>query len=897
MGKSYLVLDQYREGEEYNDLKGDYYHFPKKYLKQLSQEEIEFIYYEPRSKGEGVYYGYGKIEEEPFKDKREKGFYFVRISDFKEFDTPVPFERKDGKPRETKPYYNPQNAVRRIRKDDLNEVCLEGGIKLNFKADAHLIQVLGEQLIASEKVGILELIKNSYDAQASYCKVQIEKIPDLEDIDPDLYEFNDYQGPVIVIEDDGTGMNREVIEDGWLRPASTIKTNIKARLKEERNKAIEEGTLGAYESLTKELKKAHKNRIPLGEKGVGRFATHRLGKKVRIKTKVVEHNFEYVLDIDWSLFDQYTGRPVDLDSIGISLRKQEPSRDYGERESGTQIIIYGGKEGFSWDEKSIIDLNDSISKLNSPNPNPDKIENQFEAYLECPQLPDLESIDYVEEFDPIFTFEGLIDENGVLDYTLNFNPPSHKVPLGKDKWSEISLDLKKIAKDYWKEDGSFRKPKCGEFYFHLDIWYRSKPWIDGPNANDFKRYLSNYGGVSIFRDGINIFPAEWGAEIDWLNLSERQIKQAYRMSYYHMIGNIEIDQVDNLDLVDKTDRQGLIKNKAYSDLVKLSETIVKNIVEQQYVAKRDEFTNLTKGITSDPKKLSNYTKQTQSLIKNIGANYPVEEDPFVLLDFLGNPSKRKDRLVNLEGSVKELKKSIKLIEDTQDYLIEQAGFGLAIAVSIHEISKLTSNFYYGVNEILKKKTIDEEKLEELKDASSSLRSELKRLSPIRATRSENRREFDVYKALNYVKGIFKSKFEKLDIELVTKKDDKIPIYARYGAVIQVFSNLIDNSCYWLDGEEIDNKKIVVVFDSKYKTVTVADNGPGIHDSIFPHLFKPGYSLKYPPSGLGLHICKHYMHEMKGDIYVTSNKERIDNLPGAQFTLDFHKVPENKEDAR
>lgn len=300
MSENYLVLDQYREGSEYNDFMGDYYHFPEKYVNQLSKGDIEFIYFEPRSKGEGVYYGYGKITDEPFEDKREEGYYFVKISEYKEFDESVPFQKENGQQWETEPYYNPQNAVRQIRKEVLNEICLDGGILMNFKADAHLIKVLGEQLIASEKVGVLELIKNAYDAQASYCRVLIESVPDLDKLNPDLYEFDDYPGPVIVIEDDGTGMNKDIIERGWLRPASTLKTNIKERLKAERKKAIEEGTLGAYESLTKELKKEHNNRIPLGEKGVGRFATHRLGKKLKIKTKVAEDDFEYLLEIDWS---------------------------------------------------------------------------------------------------------------------------------------------------------------------------------------------------------------------------------------------------------------------------------------------------------------------------------------------------------------------------------------------------------------------------------------------------------------------------------------------------------------------------------------------------------------------------------------------------------------------
>ena len=112
-------------------------------------------------------------------------------------------------------------------------------------------------------------------------------------------------GPVIIIEDDGSGMNRDVIENGWLRPASTLKTNIKERLKRERAKALQDGSLAQYDSLIAELKKANKNRIPLGEKGVGRFATHRLGQYLIIKTKTAELSYEYVLSIDWNRFDDY----------------------------------------------------------------------------------------------------------------------------------------------------------------------------------------------------------------------------------------------------------------------------------------------------------------------------------------------------------------------------------------------------------------------------------------------------------------------------------------------------------------------------------------------------------------------------------------------------------------
>ena len=63
-----FVLLQSRSESEYNDFVGKFYHFPKKYLKQLSSPNIEFMYYEPKKKGEGVYFGYGKIKK-IFEDK------------------------------------------------------------------------------------------------------------------------------------------------------------------------------------------------------------------------------------------------------------------------------------------------------------------------------------------------------------------------------------------------------------------------------------------------------------------------------------------------------------------------------------------------------------------------------------------------------------------------------------------------------------------------------------------------------------------------------------------------------------------------------------------------------------------------------------------------------------
>lgn len=904
-----LVLTQYRNEGTYNDFIGKFYHFPgnntKSYLSQFEKIPIEFIYYEPTKNGDGVFFGYGKISKKPFPDKREDGYYFVEIDEYKVFSKPVYFKNAEGDIIENQSsFYNSQNAVRKIPKNLLDEICLDGGILLNFKADAHLVQVLGEQLIASERIGILELVKNSIDAGATYCNVTIEKVPNIPAIPISLYEFNEYEGPVVIIDDDGSGMSWEQIELGWLRPASTLKTNIKEKLKKEREKAIKEDKLDLFENYLKIVREENKGRIPLGEKGVGRFACHRLGNKLIIKTKVSENNYEYVLLIDWDDFNFSEGSSKNLEDVKVTLTRQPPSKDYGLKGSGTQLIIYGGREGFELTELEIKEINRTILKLNTPNPNPNSNRVNFKASFKCPQIKYLDEEITYKKFEPVFQIFGIVDEWGKFDYEYSFEPP-YNIPLPSFKKNESDFDLKTIDKDFWFKENNgrrlWRKPTCGSFFIHIDVWYRDKPWIGtSEEEREFKNYLERYGGISIYRDGINVFTAENGTESDWLGLRQRQIKQNFRMSYYHMMGNIEIDQSTNIDLIDKTNREGMIKNRAFNDLTSLVKSIT-FFIENDYIGKRDEYNKLSGNIIRDPKSLKGFPNQSAKIISNLNSNYDVALDQYKLFDNikeLGDESERKGKLIQLSNSLLNLEENLKQIQEVQEMLTEQAGFGLGIAVALHEISKTTSNFYYGILEVLESGKFEKIKLEDLKDTSEALESEILRLSPLRALRNEEPIQFKVSKSILYVKSIFRRRFSSLNIDFDFNQDQDFEINARYGALNQILTNLLDNSCYWMDNPGIIDRKIRLSINSVDRSIIVADNGVGIHDSILPYLFQPGYSLKFPPSGLGLYVCKHYMNIMKkrGDVYLAKEKDRLKGLNGAQFFLDFSKVI-TKEDEK
>ena len=902
-----LILTQYRNGDLYNDFIGKYYHFPatksKNYLKQFKNFPIEFVYYEPEKKGKGEFYGYGKILTPPFLDKKTKGYYFVEISNYKQFSSPVYFKNRDGYVLEklkNEKTYNYNNSVRKIDPKLLDELCLDGGIQLNFEADAHLVQVLGEQLIASERVGILELVKNAFDAGASTCDVRIEKVPELQKIPSSIYEFNQYEGPVVIVSDNGSGMTRDQIELGWLRPASTIKTNVKERLKREREQAAKAGKLTAYENLLKSIKSENKGRIPLGEKGVGRFACHRLGKNLIIRTKIKENDYEYVLKINWDDFNVYDEAYKNLDDIKVTLTRELPSRDYGVDGSGTQLIIYGGRDGFQLTDEEIREINRTILKLNTPNPSPDSQIPPFKATFSCPQIKNLDEAIIYKKYDPVLKVYGIVDDFGFFEFDYSFDPP-YNIPLPSFKKSE-KLDLKKIQKDTWLllKNGKrlWRKPVCGQFYIHLDVWIRDNPWMSNADS-DFKKYLEEYGGISIYRDGINVFPAEWGAETDWLGLRQRQIKQTRRMSYYHMIGNIELAQTINTDLIDKTNREGLIKNNAFRDLKDLVTSIV-YYVENDYMGKRDEYKILSGDLAREPKVLGSFSTQSSKIISNINKNYDLALDSYKLFEDikeLGDISERKGKLIEISKSLSNLSDNLEQIQEVQDLLTEQAGFGLGIAVAIHEITKTTSNFYYGILEVIKTGRLNNAKLEELTDTSKVLESELLRISPLRALRNEKPILFKVSDSIKYVYSVFQRKLKALNIEFSYNDMEDFQIIARYGALNQILTNLMDNACYWLDNPEFEARRIQVKINQNERTVIFADSGPGVAESILPYLFQPGYSLKYPPSGLGLYICRHYMNLMKrrGEIYLAKEKDRIEQFSGAQFLLDFSNVNSKKSE--
>ncbi len=195
-------------------------------------------------------------------------------------------------------------------------------IPLNFSAHARLKDIVGRELIINDDIAIIELIKNSKDADAS-------------GVDIKFRAANESRVTELVISDDGIGMSQKDIQHKWLNIAYSEKKNQKKKV-------------GAY----------------AGSKGIGRFSCDRLGTELTIITKKSDHN-AVKLEVDWTKFEV---DKQDSEIGSIKVFSTELSIEEFQREStncnathGTTLIIRNLR--INWNKDRIKDLRKELEKF------------------------------------------------------------------------------------------------------------------------------------------------------------------------------------------------------------------------------------------------------------------------------------------------------------------------------------------------------------------------------------------------------------------------------------------------------------------------------------------------------------------------------------------------------
>jgi hypothetical protein len=210
----------------------------------------------------------------------------------------------------------------------------------HFRFSTDILRRLGEELNPSLEHGIVELAKNSYDADATKFTVVLANA--------------DKPGGSVVISDNGTGMTPTDIRDGWL-------------------------VLG--QSRKSKIKRTPGGRIPAGYKGLGRLAALRLGSVASVKTRPkTPSDAEYSININWKDFD--TAALVEQVNLQIDERERKSGTT-----SGTEISITALRAGVSRAEvrrlaRELILLADPFGQT----------KNSFTPVLVAPEFDDIAKI-------------------------------------------------------------------------------------------------------------------------------------------------------------------------------------------------------------------------------------------------------------------------------------------------------------------------------------------------------------------------------------------------------------------------------------------------------------------------------------------------------------------------
>lgn len=480
---------------------------------------------------------------------------------------------------------------------------------------------LGESLISDVVQAMVELVKNAYDADATFTNV----IVDTEQSPPSQSSYPDAHG-YILIEDDGSGMDYETIERGWL----TISDSRKRQFKRENKLTV----LG---------------RTPLGDKGLGRLGTQRLGYNLEIFTRPEKSNVEYHVGFSWRDFQ----RASQFSEVPVFVKTAPAQRNFG-----STLLISDLRDRNYWSGDAATKLEEDLSKMISPyrevrnfrvsatvNGNRLDLAEFTEKVRETAQLR------YRVDFDgKIFSVKGrarlnffrpekeedklqfkyLVEADegsGFYDFlskkkaaggfnlqkantpgwfvTYESNKPFDEmdafevVEVDPNKVAAHTSDAEqieaspneeaddKVSKSEAEPQPQFQKASPGPFHAEIDSFDLGTETFEQnvfDRASEYKNYIKTLSGIRVYRDGFGI-----RVDPDWLKLGQQQTsgRSYYGLRPQNTIGYVALSAHDNANLEEKTDREGFKVTSYYNNFYELMRQFVDFASRSQTFIRRE----------------------------------------------------------------------------------------------------------------------------------------------------------------------------------------------------------------------------------------------------------------------------------------------------------------------
>ena len=387
---------------------------------------------------------------------------------------------------------------------------------------ARLIEVIGQELVSDEAVALTELVKNSYDADASRAVVRFEG-------------GSARTVERIVVEDDGHGMTLDRVLEGWFEPGTA----------EKRKRRTSPG-----------------GRVLQGEKGIGRFAAARLSKSLTMESVWDPQKPGIYVLVDWSAFE----RDTYLDEIEL-VYEQRPIEGL---RRGTRLTLQGLRR--RWSAHDLGRLHARLSRLMSPF----EEVGDFEVLLDVPWDREISGVVQPPELvlKPRYRIHGSVSEDGTLTARIEVDGKLVDKRAGAQlaKKGERSVCGRfEFEIRAWDRDPDGLQPLVKEL---------------GSGIAEIRRTLDAFCGVSVYRDGFRVYPyGEKGDDWLNLDNRSRQ-NPGQHLANNQIVAAIRISREANPELRDRSTREGLVVNDAYADLKRWFVLVLARLEQVRYKARR-----------------------------------------------------------------------------------------------------------------------------------------------------------------------------------------------------------------------------------------------------------------------------------------------------------------------
>ena len=816
-----------------------------------------------------------------------------------------------------------------------------------FNVHPSVVFQLGESLITDSVQALIELIKNCYDADATYAKVTIDTAGTLE-IQGASYSSD---GGRIVVEDDGHGMDSDAIKERWLVLSNRAK---------------------------RELKEAHQTtpggRTPLGDKGLGRLGAQRLGDGLDVFTKKARSQAMH-FSFAWSDFEKATtlaGVPVKLEEWPDAPRV------------GTRVVISALKDRTTWTgSDGLKRLEQELSQLISPY----RAIRNFTVLVEADgvQLDLVEISESIREIAPIqyrLDFDGKVlrvkgrarldffrpgAAADAEDFALLAESDGGKGLFGflcKDKraatvglrrgdgrkWfiefgRDVPLeDVPSLA--YITRDGETVPANPGAFFGEVDSFdlgsgtFRRQSVFD--NLQEYRSRIKDLSGIRVYRDGFGIRVAH-----DWLSLGTQWTSAG---SYYGLkpdntLGYIALSARDNMVLEETTDREGFSDTPYFRNFYKLLEEFLR-LTSDAHDFFRRGWTQFQKDRREKVARVEG-RKTTDAIARDLRARLEHAEPRRPALTqargrlegalrraaaALGEGRTRRGgqrdqeialaqaqealRTIHEEargllagldsqlGDLVEIKALGRVLDDRVDSLrlqmdemYEAIALGLTAEALSHEIFQIADGLAKRARAVKAKlgrtsapAEVALEFVENVKSSVMALRKQLSYLSPALRFVREQREDLSIHTFVADVRDFYAERLARnsIELEVECRSEGDFRVWINRGKLAQVFDNFILNSEYWLIEEAKAGRMkrgiIQIVVDRPF--VRISDNGRGIDPSVEPVLFEPFVTAKGRGKGrgLGLFIVKQLLDSEGCHVGALPERNAAKRLYGFQIDL-------------